>query len=156
MRKAARAIIVHNQNILVMKRNKFGSEYYTLLGGGIEPGESADEALIREIKEEASITVTDQRLVFIEESGDPYGTQYIFVCTYEEGDVKLDPKSIEAELNALGKNMHEPMWLPISKLASIPFRSSVLQAELLVGLRDGFSAEPKMLTSRAEIQFSQS
>jgi ADP-ribose pyrophosphatase YjhB (NUDIX family) len=153
MRKAARAIIVHNQSLLVMKRNKFGNEYYTLLGGGIELGETADQAVVREVLEEASITVTDPRLVYIEESGAPYGTQYIFVCTYKDGDIKLDPKSIEAELNAMGKNLHQPMWLPISKLASTPFRSSVLQAELLADLRDGFSKEPKVLTSRAEVRY---
>jgi ADP-ribose pyrophosphatase YjhB (NUDIX family) len=156
MRKAARAIIIKNQSILVMKRNKFGHEYYTLLGGGIESGETADVAVVREVKEEASIDVTNPRLVYIEDAGEPYGLQYIFLCDFTDGEVKLSPDSIEAQFNTQGKNLHEPLWLPISKLGIIPFRSQTLQAELLVGLRDGFPSEPKMLTSHAEITSNKS
>jgi len=44
MKQAVRAIIIHNNNLLVMKRNKFGKEYYTLIGGHVEMGESHEVA----------------------------------------------------------------------------------------------------------------
>jgi ADP-ribose pyrophosphatase YjhB (NUDIX family) len=154
MRKAARAVLIHNQNILLMKRNKFGAIYYCLPGGGIEPGETADQAMKRELQEEASLIVADPQLVYIEESGDPYGTQYIFTCQYQDGDMRLNPTSIEAEINKGGKNLFEPMWVPISKFAALPFRSTVLQKELLQGFRDGFPKEPKQIQSKAEISYT--
>ncbi|MEO5627788.1 MAG: NUDIX domain-containing protein [Candidatus Saccharimonadales bacterium] len=154
MRKAARAIIIYNQNILLMKRNKFGSEYYCLPGGGIDMGETADHAVVREIKEEASITVANPRLVYIESAGPLYGTQYHFVCDYQDGEVKIHPDSIEAKLNAGGQNMFYILWVPISKFAGLEFRSSVLQQELLTAFRDGFPKQPKQLSSQAEISYT--
>jgi len=154
MRKAARAVIIYNQNILLMKRNKFGSIYYCLPGGGIDMGETADAAVVREIQEEASITVVNPRLILIEEAGDPYGTQYIFACDYQDGEVKIHPNSIEAKLNAEGKNRFEVLWVPINKFAGLPFRSTILQQELLQGFRDGFPVEPKQIRSGAEISYN--
>lgn len=154
MRKAGRAIIIHNQNMLLMKRNKFGDEYYCLLGGNLEVGEAADRAAVREVKEEASIDVVNPRLVFIEHSADIFGTQYIFVCDYKDGDVHLAPDSIEAKIHEGGKNLYEPMWVPVSKFAGLRFRSSVLQQEILAALRDGFPKEPKSLQSDAEISYT--
>lgn len=154
MRKAARAIIIQNQNILLMKRNKFGSQYYVLPGGGVEMGETADAAVIREVKEEASITVSNPRLVYIEDAHEPYGHQYIFVCDYKDGDVKIHPDSIEAKLNEAGQNTFEILWVPISKFASLPFRSPPLQQALLTAFRDGFPDDPKQLSSHAEISYN--
>ncbi|MEI7682802.1 MAG: NUDIX domain-containing protein [Candidatus Saccharibacteria bacterium] len=147
MRKAARAIVIQNQNILLMKRNKFGQEYYCLPGGGIDSGETADQSVLREIKEEASLSVINPRLVYIEENGDPYGTQYIFVCDYQDGDVRISPDSIEAKLNAIGQNTFETMWVPVSKFAGLPFRSTALQQELVKAFSQGFPKEPRKILS---------
>jgi 8-oxo-dGTP diphosphatase len=151
MRRAARAIIIHNQSILLMKRNKFGNLYYALVGGGIEMGESADHAVLREVKEETTVTGANPRLVFIEQTNEMYGPQYIFLVDYQDGEAKLDPNSTEAAIHRMGKNLYEPIWVPVSKFASLPFLSSVLQKEILAGLREGFPKEPKTFQSEAEI-----
>lgn len=146
MKKSARAIIVHQQNILLIERNKFGEIYYTLPGGGIEEGETADEAVVREIWEECSITVADPKLVYIEEPEKIYGTQYIFTVDYQDGEVKLRPDSIEAQLNKQGKNLYKPMWVPISKLQGLPFLSEKLKDNILKDLVGGFPGQPKRLS----------
>lgn len=155
MRSAARVIVIHHQNLLVMKRNKFGMVYYCLVGGGIDMGETADQAALREAYEETSLKLTNQRLVYIEDAGEPYGTQYIYVADYHDGDLHVTPGSIEAQLNADGKNTFEPLWVPISKFASLPFRSKELQSEILTALQNGgFPSEPKRFTSQAEIRYT--
>jgi ADP-ribose pyrophosphatase YjhB (NUDIX family) len=45
MRKAVRAIIIKDDKLLVMNRNKFGKVYDTLPGGNVEIGETLEQAL---------------------------------------------------------------------------------------------------------------
>jgi len=138
MRQAVRAVVVKSGKMLVMKRNKFGQVYYTLIGGRIELNETPEQALVRELGEEAGMTAKTARLIFIEKAGDPFGDQLIYLCDGVEGDPVLSPDSEEAHINALGKNLYEPMWLPINELASVPFRSEVLKRKLLQGFASNF------------------
>ena len=54
-RDSARSIIIKNGKIAMIHSLKY--DYYKFPGGGIEPGESATDALIRETAEEAGLTV---------------------------------------------------------------------------------------------------
>ena len=54
-REAVRAIIVRDGQIAMIKSEKEG--YYKFPGGGIEPGESKLEALIRETQEESGLQI---------------------------------------------------------------------------------------------------
>lgn len=145
MRKAVRAIIIHENKLLVMHRNKFGKEYYNLVGGGIKFGETASQALTREVHEEAGVAFNNARLVFVQEAGDPYGTQYVFLCDYVSGEPRLDPTSAEASINELGKNLYEPRWLTLSEFPKAPFVADVLKEAILEGIHSGFPTEPKVL-----------
>lgn len=144
MRKAVRAIVVRGDQTLVMHRNKFGHEYYTLLGGGIDSGETAELALHRELLEESGFNLQSARLVFVEEAGDPYGTQYIYLCDVSGETPQLSPASEEAQLMALG-NKHTPMWVPIDQFEQLEFRSPALQKAMMYGFAHGFPEQPVQL-----------
>lgn len=145
MRKAVRAIVVKDDALLVMHRNKFGEEYYTLVGGGIDLGETAEQALFREVKEETTLDIANPRLVFVEEAGDPYGNQYIYLCDYMDGEISLPPESEEAKIHALGQNLYKPMWLPIKQLPDVPFLSETLKSVLMNALSHGFPEKPQTI-----------
>lgn len=55
MKKATAAIIWDQDQILIAKRRK--DQYWEFPGGKIEPGETAQDCLIREVKEELNIKV---------------------------------------------------------------------------------------------------
>lgn len=145
MRKAVRAIIVRDGQMLVMHRNKFGHEYYTLLGGGVIAGESEEQALRREMIEESGFVITKGRLVFVEEAGAPYGDQYIYLCEADGADPRLHPESEEAKIYELGQNLHTPMWIPVKDLPGLAFRSPELQQAIIFGLEHGFPEKPVVL-----------
>ena len=151
MRRAARAIVFKDNQLLVIKRNKFGKEYFTLPGGGVDLGEVPEQTVRREIYEETSVQLGSIRLVFQEEAGDPYGTQYIYLADYAAGEPALSPKAEEAFINELGQNMHEPMWLPIDKLASTPFVSEGLKHAILEGLKHGFPDRVRLLSQNTYV-----
>lgn len=130
MRKAVRAIVVNNDKLLVMKRDKFGKEYYTLVGGHIEPGEHPEQALLREIHEETGVSVKIVRQVYTEHASLPYGDQLVYLCEYVSGEPQLQPNSDEALISQMGQNLYLPMWLPIKDLGQVPFRSAELAKRL--------------------------
>lgn len=147
MRRAARAIIIKGDNLLVMYRNKFGHEYYTLPGGGVEPGEDPADTVLREVMEETTVRAVGPRLVFIEHAEVIYGDQLIYVCDYVSGEPSLHPMSIEREIHNMGKNLYEPIWLPLHELPAVPFLSRQLQAALLDGIYHGWPEQPREFTS---------
>ena len=149
MKQAVRAIIVHDNNILVMKRNKFGKEYYTLIGGHVEMGESHEVALLREIHEETMIHVAHPRLVFVEHAGHVYGTQYVFTCDYVSGVPVLHPQADEVHINKLGQNIYTPMWLPLNQLETVPFLSEKLKHKIIKALKEGYPKETETFTTNS-------
>lgn len=142
MRTAARAIVIKDDALLVTHRNKFGLEYDILIGGGVDFGETLEQALFRELHEESGVQVANPRLVFIERAGDPYGVQYIFLCDYVSGEPALNPSSMEYAINAMGQNLYQPMWRPLKELPTTNFRSEQLKQAIMSGLKNGWPKEP--------------
>lgn len=142
MRRAVRAIVLRNDALLVMHRNKFGQSYYTLVGGGIRSGESPEQAVLREVHEESSISVGSPRLVFVEAGGEPFGPQYIYLCEYQSGEAALPPQSEEAKIHALGSNLYTPAWLPVVQLPGVALVTTPLKAAIIHSLQHGFPDHP--------------
>lgn len=142
MAQAARAILIHGNKMLLMRRNKQGSDYYTLVGGKINDGETPEQALIREVKEETGLDITSSRLVFTEKHPEPYNDQLIYLCevsTFDNAAISND--SEEAFLNKIGINIHALTWMDKKHFGSLPFFTMQLQKVIEEGLKNGFSEE---------------
>lgn len=137
-----RAIVFRDNDMLVMKRDKFGTQYYTLIGGAIAIGETPEHALAREVVEETTLQLGKSRLVFVEDAGEPYGVQFVYLADYAGGEPVLSSESDEASINQLGKNLYQPVWLPVSELAAASFVSPKLKQAILDALRNGFPDKP--------------
>ena len=72
-RPSARAVVIRNGRVAMVYSRKF--QHYKFPGGGIEPGESREAALLREAREEAGLVLDPQSIR-------PYG----FVHRIERGD----------------------------------------------------------------------
>ncbi len=150
MREIARSIIVRGDKLLLLKRNKDGKEYYILPGGGIDEGETAEQAAERETREEASIESQTVRKVYKEEPTE-FGITSYFLSDYLSGEPMLDPDSIEAEImKKKGDNIWEPMWLDIEKLSETRLLPTQIHAQLIHDLDFGFADETRIIKTQME------
>jgi 8-oxo-dGTP pyrophosphatase MutT (NUDIX family) len=80
IRPGVGAVIFENGRVLLQRRDDNGR--WGLPGGGVEPGESVRQALIREVREETGLDVEPVRLIGV--YSDP---AYHQVVTYPDGKV---------------------------------------------------------------------
>lgn len=92
---------MHRKNVI--KRKDF-QEYYTFPGGGLEEGETLEDGVIREIKEEFGINVKVIKKLYEMKSEKFNQKEYFFLCEYIDGEFGTgdgpefnnDPKYIES------------------------------------------------------------
>ena len=76
-------VFMHRKKVI---RNKDYQEYYTFPGGHLEEGETLEEGVIREIKEEFGINVKVVRKVYELENDRVNMKEYFFLCEYIDGE----------------------------------------------------------------------
>jgi 8-oxo-dGTP diphosphatase len=135
---SAKGIVIHDGAILVLYRNKRGEEYHTFPGGHIEAGETNEEAAIREVSEETSVTVVPQKLLYRVAYGNESEQLYYF-CEYIRGEPKLRDDSEEKVATDQGYSIYKPFWLPLSELPNVVLYPTEVRDALLQGLKTGFS-----------------
>lgn len=64
-------ILVNDGKILLVRHEKNGNSYWLIPGGGVDFGESAEAALVREYKEEVGLDVKVGKLVLVHDSIPP-------------------------------------------------------------------------------------
>ena len=115
--RVAAAVIIDNGRIFATQRG-YGpwKDYWEFPGGKTEPGESPEEALRREIREELDTEITvGERLIKVEYDYPKFHLSMdCFCCTILQGDLKL----LEAESSAwLTKDTLDSVnWLPADRI----------------------------------------
>ena len=90
-------VLIENGDSLLMARSPhYLPGVYGLIAGFVEAGESLEEAVHREVKEEVGITIKDLRYVSSQSWPFPDSLMAAFRAHYDSGELKIDHKELEA------------------------------------------------------------
>jgi len=115
--RLAPAIIVlveRGDKLLLARSRHFMPGMYSVLAGFVEPGESLEEAVIREVKEEVGVTVKDIRYFGSQPWPFPHSLMIGFTATYAGAEISLDDSEIE-----------DAGWFTADTLPQIPGKISI-------------------------------
>lgn len=141
IRPAARAIIIYQGNLLVLKMRTPKRVFYILPGGGQMPGETLEETVQRECLEEVSLRVKVGPVAYIREyigrnhHFNPkhkgfHQLETVFFCTAET------PES--AHSGATMDNLQEGIeWIPLADILNYEFYPKSIRSWFT---EDGFQA----------------
>jgi len=119
-------VLVERGNQLLLARSRhFMPGMYSVLAGFVEPGESLEEAVVREVKEEVGIEIKDIKYFGSQPWPFPHSLMIGFTAAYAGGEISLDDKEIE-----------DAGWFTVEKLPRIPGKISIARK-----LIDGFLAK---------------
>jgi len=119
-------VLVERGNQLLLARSRhFMPGMYSVLAGFVEPGESLEEAVVREVKEEVGIEIKDIKYFGSQPWPFPHSLMIGFTAAYAGGEISLDDKEIE-----------DAGWYTVEKLPRIPGKISIARK-----LIDGFLAK---------------
>ncbi|MGB8451531.1 MAG: NAD(+) diphosphatase [Anaerocolumna sp.] len=107
------AVIKDNQILLAHNRN-FKKGLYSLIAGFVEPGETLEQCVEREIQEEVGIKVKNIRYFTSQPWSFPDSLMLAFVAEYESGEIVVDNNEIT-----------DAAWYSTDGLPEIPSTDSV-------------------------------
>lgn len=130
MRISSRAIIFKDNKVVLIYRKRDYQEYYVFPGGKVEDGETNEECVIRECKEELGIDIKPIKYVY--EVKGPDFIQHFFLCEWVSGVIGTGDKE-EYDVNRQG-GVQIPMLIDIESLKKLNIVSPEIITELCIDM----------------------
>jgi NAD+ diphosphatase len=123
-------LITRGEECLLAMHRHSRSRFYSALAGFIEPGESVEGALRREVMEEVGLEVSDLHYQGSQPWPFPGQLMLGFYAQYRSGDIRIDDAEIETAA-----------WFHHRDLPTVP-PASTLSGSLIRGFVERFGAQP--------------
>ncbi len=122
---AVMCLIRREREILLARSPHFPPGMYSALAGFVEPGETLEQCLAREVLEETGIAIAGPRYFASQPWPFPHSLMIAFVADYAGGEITPAPDEIE-----------DAQWFALDGLPKLPNRISIARR-----LIDGVTAE---------------
>jgi len=106
--------VVKDDQILLARNKRFKLPFYSVLAGFVEPGETLEECVQREIREEVGLRVKNIRYFGSQPWPFPNSLMIAFVADYADGEITCD-----------GSEIIDAAWFSKDKLPQIPPKSAL-------------------------------
>ena len=108
-------VLVERENQCLLARSpRFKGEFYSVLAGFAEPGETLEETVAREVREETGIEVQDIRYFGSQPWPFPDSLMIGFTARYAGGEIRVD-----------GEEILDARWFTSDQLPNIPGKISI-------------------------------
>jgi NAD+ diphosphatase len=111
---AVMALVRRGTELLLARSPRFPSGMYSALAGFVEPGETIEQCLEREVMEETGVRVRNARYFASQPWPFPHSLMIAFFAEYESGELRADGIEIE-----------DVKWFQVCNLPRLPARISV-------------------------------
>ena len=111
---AVMALVRKGDQLLLARSPHFPPGMHSALAGFVEPGESLEQCLRREVREEVGLEVSDVRYFSSQPWPFPHSLMIAFTCEYAGGEIVPEPGEIEAAA-----------WFDLDHLPVLPNRISI-------------------------------
>lgn len=151
MKKPIRAvaIVIKDDNVLLMWRKSNGKEYYVFPGGGVKENESVEEAVLREVREETSLEIKIGKLLYhhhyINDSD-----QFFYLCSHVSGEPELGDSNEKEDMAKDESNFYQPLWIEVEKLRDLLLFPLEIRDWLIKDLKNNFENTPKKASLEVE------
>ena len=134
-------VLVKDGNILLVRHEKNEKSYWLLPGGGVDFGESAEAALVREFQEEVGLSIQVGKLVMVHDSIPPNRHRQVlnlyFLVSTEKFDIKVTQDAV----------LRDAAFYPLSDFGGMTVNPDV-KKEILEGIGNGWSESCRYLGNR--------
>lgn len=121
-------LVTRGREVLLARSPHFTPGVYSTLAGFVEPGESLEECIHREIREEVGVAVTNLQYFGSQSWPFPHSLMIGFHAEYAGGDIIIDGEEIE-----------DAAWFPLAKLPPVPPQGTIAR-KLIEAYIDQYSA----------------
>jgi NAD+ diphosphatase len=102
------------RELLLARGSRFPGAFYSALAGFVEPSESVEDCIHREIREEVGLRVRDVRYFASQSWPFPHSLMLAFLADYDGGEIVCQPGEIV-----------DAQWFPLDRLPALPGSISV-------------------------------
>jgi 8-oxo-dGTP pyrophosphatase MutT (NUDIX family) len=124
----SRAVVIDQDQILLCKTVGLSPDFFFLPGGHIEQGESAENAVLRELLEESGFTFSIRRFLgLLEYSFEPGKNS---ICHSHECNLIFEAHTPDVQANHPMPQVEERIelfWIPLTQLSNIDLRPEPLK-----------------------------
>ena len=111
---AVMGLVRRGRELLLGRSPHFPPGMYSALAGFVEPGETLEQCLARELEEEVGVRVSRIRYFASQPWPFPNSLMIAFVCDWEGGEIRAQPGEIEAA-----------NWFDVLQLPRLPSKISI-------------------------------
>lgn len=151
MRTRAGIILIENDKVALIERHRGGLDYFVFPGGGVDEGETPEQAAVREALEELGVEVAiGQKLAIIHFD---QSTQIYFLVERVDGEfgTGMGEEFTDSDPNDPEEGIYVPIWMPIDDLLKHEKVFPEDMAKLLLKAKtDGWSSEPIVIVEKSK------